>query len=44
VALEEHVLFRAAALGLPNREVLYVNLICTFHLGRWPLDSLIGRS
>jgi hypothetical protein len=37
--------FRLAfALGLPNMEVLYVTLRSTFRLGRWPSDSLIGRS
>ena len=44
VTLEEHVLMRALALGPPNREVLYVTLRSTFGSGRWPLDSLAGRS
>ena len=34
----------ALALGLPNKEVLYVTLRSTFGLGPSPLDSLIGRS
>jgi hypothetical protein len=34
VTLEEHVLFRALALGLSYREVLYVTLMSTVRLGR----------
>ena len=34
MTVEEHVWFRAVALGLPNREVLYVTFRSTFRLGR----------
>ena len=44
VTLEEHVLFRAVALGLPNSQVLYVTPRSMFCLGRQPSDSQIGRS
>jgi hypothetical protein len=33
VTPEEHVWFRALALGLPNREFRYVTLKSTFRLG-----------
>jgi hypothetical protein len=42
VTLEKHVRLRALALGLPDREVLYVSLMSTDCSGRWPLDSLTG--
>jgi hypothetical protein len=44
VTYEEHVCVGALALGLPNRAVLYVTVMSTFHLGPLPLDCLIGRS
>ena len=34
MTLEEHVSCRAVALGLPNREVLYVTFKSTFRSGR----------
>jgi len=44
VALDEHVLLRALALGLPVWEVLYVTFRSTFRSRRWALDFLAGRS
>jgi hypothetical protein len=44
VTLQEHVALRALALELPNMVVLYVTLRSTLRSGRWPLDSLAGRS
>ena len=44
MALDEHVLLRALALGLPVWEVLYVTFRSTFRSRRWALDFLSGRS
>ena len=36
---EEHGWFRAVALGLPSRDILYVTLRSRFRLGNWPSHS-----
>ena len=44
MTLDEHILFRALAPGLPLRDVLHGTIIDTFLRRRHPSDSLTGRS
>ena len=37
-------MFGALALGLHNRQVLYLTIMSKFRSRRWPWISLIGRS